>query len=373
MRKAVVNGGTKANRKKGISVDKEDAIFVINEIILYYIHTHIHLIMKLITISSALVLVFTIFSCTPERITVGENFQEQTTLGAFPKLVSVETDFFDFRDLENATYAHSVDFIDGAKGRDVSEYRIYLSYEPLGQEGTMLELFRTVTSQEFITRPETEQIGFDLVIPFPEVAAFLGVDDLSDFSLEDEFNFRTEIVKFDDVVFSSINSTPVITNAFEGIWNFEVTPSCPLQEDMFVGEYQVTYGYTYSRPDIFGDGLRAFGPIFDRTVLLSLTDDPLVRRFDYGVYLSMNSISLINDIFLKFSCEGLIHTPIDSNVGCGDGNLGAIQNGVATYDPDNDSTFTIELIDLPPQFDGGCFGAGFGTELRYSLVFTKTN
>gem|GEM_PF-2104585 len=319
---------------------------------------------------STFVIALIVIGCTPERFTISEEFQEQTTLGAFPKLVDVETDFFDFSDPENAAYAHSVDFIDGAEGRDVSEYRIYLSYEPLGQPDTVQELFRTVTSREFITRSETGQLGFDLVIPFSEVADFLGLDALSDFTVEDKFNFRTEIVKFDNRVFSSLNSTPAITNAFEGLWNFEVSPSCPVGEDMFVGEYQVTYGYTYSRPDIFGDELRAFGLNIDRAVFLSPTDDPLRRRFNYGPYITSYSF-FTNDVFLNFACENLTQSPVSVGAGCGDGSIGAIQNGVATYDPNDDSTFTIELIDLPPEFDGGCFGNGFGNQLRYSLVFTK--
>jgi hypothetical protein len=53
------------------------------------------------------------------------------------------------------------------------------------------------------------------------------------------------VPKTDDRVFSSLNSTPVITNAFEGLWDFRVKGICPLREDTFVGEYRITYGYVY--------------------------------------------------------------------------------------------------------------------------------
>jgi hypothetical protein len=169
-------------------------------------------------------------------------------------------------------------------------------------------------------------------------------------------------------VFSSLNSTPVITNAFEGLWDFRVKGICPLREDTFVGEYRITYGYVYPPAELPGGP--AFGDL-DRSVFLSPANDPRIERtLNYGPYLPGFSF-FTDDVLLLFSCGNLLQTPINTGAGCGDGTIGAIQNGVATYDPNDDSTFTIEMIDLPPEFDGGCFGQGFGSRLRYSIVFTK--
>jgi hypothetical protein len=322
--------------------------------------------MRLLTNTLALLLTFTFFGCIEERSSFGENFQEFSTVGAFPKLVALESNFFDFSDLENATYAHSVDFVDGREGKEVEKYRIYISYQQPDQDTMSFELFRTVGSHEFVTRSGTDQLGFDLIIPFPEVATFLGISDLSDFSSEDEFNFQTEIVRADERVFSSLNSTPAITNSFGGLWNFKVKGGCPLQEDMFVGDYQIRYGYVYEPDERIGIEGRAFGNTLDRTVSLSPTHDPLKRVLNYGTYLEF----FTDDVSLHFSCGNLFQLDIRTGVSCGEGVIGAIQNGIATYDPNDDSTFTIELIDWPPELDGGCSNAS-GLDLRYSIVFTK--
>lgn len=318
--------------------------------------------MRLLTNSLAFLLAFTFFGCMEKSTFFGDTFQEFSSYGAFPRLVEVESNFFDFADLENATYAHSVDFVDGQEGKGVSEYRIYLSYERPDLDTTSFALFRTVESREFITRPETGQLGFDLIIPFSEVATFLGIDDLSDFSLQDGFNFRTEIISSNERVFSSLNSTPAITNAFGGLWDFRVNGVCPLADGMFTGEYQIKYGYAY---DPNGGFERAFGSRLDRTVFLSASA-PQMRVVNYGLY----SGFFTNNVSMRFTCGSLIQSDIRSTAGCGEGVFGAIQNGTATYDTNDDSTFTIELIDWPEELDGGCSNAS-GLDLRYSIVFTK--
>jgi hypothetical protein len=57
------------------------------------IHPQHHYTTRLLTNSLALLLAFTFFGCIEDNITVGEIFQEQTSLGAYPKLISVETEF----------------------------------------------------------------------------------------------------------------------------------------------------------------------------------------------------------------------------------------------------------------------------------------
>lgn len=319
--------------------------------------------MKLLTNSLALLMAFALFSCNEEKNFYGENFNDHSSIGAFPKLLTIASNSFDFTDLENAVYSHSVDFIDGKEGKEVVEYRIYLSYEQPDQDTTSLELFRTIRSQEFSSRPGTNQLGFDLIIPFSEVATFLGINDLSDFSAGDGFYFHTELVRADERVFSSLNSSPAITHAFEGFWDFRVKNSCPLPSDLFVGEYQIEYGYVYDPVNGFG---RAFGDSLDRTVLLNPTSDPLERVFNFGFY----SGTLTQDVSLYFSCGNLAQTQTRTFIGCGEGVIGAIQNGIATYDLFDDSKFTIEMIDWPPELDGGCSNAD-GLDLRYSIVFRK--
>jgi hypothetical protein len=328
--------------------------------------------MKLLSISLTLLLAFTLTSCfqTDNDRVVDFLPTPNTPFGAFPKLIAVESDAFDFNDLENSSYSHSVDFIDGAGGLQVSEYRIFVSYQQLDSIESLPVLLRNVQSRSFFLRPETNQIGLDLTISFAEVADALGIDDFSAFSTEDRFNFSTELVKSDGRLFSSLNSRPAITNSLGGIWDFRVKAECQSAEDMFVGEYQISYGYLYDLVPALGGG-RPFGNTLDRAVFLSLTDDPSVRRFNYGPYLTPWSF-LSQDVSLRFSCGNLQQSDLrTTSNGCGSEPFGAIQNGVATYDPNDDSTFTIEMIDLPPELDGDCFFPTFGSSLKYSIVFSK--
>jgi hypothetical protein len=326
--------------------------------------------MKLLIYPLAMLLAFSFTSCNSTDFS-DPPLDNTFGVGAFPKLVNLETDFFDFNDLENSAYVHSVDFVDGWNGQDVSEYRVYLSYEQAGQQETELTLFRTIESSEFILRAETNQVGIDLMIPFAEVAAFLEIDNLQAFSTEDRFNFRTELVKNDGRTFSSINSTPAITNAFGGIWDFGVKAVCPLADDQFVGDYRVSYGYVYDYRFTLFDVLDfpILGNPLDRVVTL----EPAIaqgRTLNYGLVFGGADFSS-EDVRLSFLCGTLIHSDLIVLAGCGAEYMGTVQLGGAVYDQDDDSTFTVEMIDWPTRLDGDCGRPLESDSLTYSIVFTK--
>jgi hypothetical protein len=177
--------------------------------------------MRLFAHSVVFLLMLSCISCQKEFLT--DPPPDYTIeVGAFPKLINIESGEFDLSDLVNSEYIHSVDFIDGNGGLNVHEYLIYISTEQPGQQETVWELFRTVESREFMQGVESNQVGHNLVIPFSEVAAFLEVEDLSVFSSGDSFSFRTELTKQAGRVFSSSNSTPSINNNVGAIWDFQV-------------------------------------------------------------------------------------------------------------------------------------------------------
>ena len=69
----------------------------------------------------------------------------------------------------------------------------------------------------------------DWIIPMAERAVDYPGYDGSDFSC-----YQLEITSGGGV-FSSANSTPAVTNAFGGIWDFNVNATCPLGDDFFTG------------------------------------------------------------------------------------------------------------------------------------------
>ncbi|MEM6770883.1 MAG: hypothetical protein AAF597_09890, partial [Bacteroidota bacterium] len=292
-------------------------------------------------------------------------------LGAFPRLQEIRSGAYDLNDLNNSTYVHEVDFVDGAAGVEVAEYRILVGFDDNnpenGDESREVVTFRTFGPEDFAVFAETGNLGMTLNLGFTEVAGALNVT-AEDVLTGDRFRFRTEILKEDGRVFSSTNSTPAVTNAFGGIWNWDVLASCPLPDDMFVGSYSIDYGYVYDECIIFDEPVTPFGVPLDRTVTFVAPPGQATRRtFNYGPYMVPGYNFSTRDIQLDFACTVLTHSNIDSGAGCGAGSIQATQTGAAPFDLADDTTFEVEFIDFAAGFDGGC---GL-TPKAFSIVFTK--
>ncbi len=298
--------------------------------------------------------------------------QDNLLFGAFPRLIELRTGEFDLDDLQGSSYEMEVDFVDNAEGADVAQYNVYIAFDDNSTSGgrqdysTESTLFRSYEPSDFRAGPNGN-LGIDVVIPFTEAANFAGVPLDSIFS-GDRFQVTTEVVKTDGRVFGSGNSTPAITSAFNGIFDFNIVATCPLPDDMFTGEYTITYGYVYDEIDPFGNTpIQALGnPPFSRTVTLGLVEGSTTRRtFNPGAYLQPYYSFNPGNVTLEFACDVVTSGAIDSGAGCGSGTIAAEQNGTASFDLTDDSTFTIEYNDWAS--DGGCQVAPLG----FSLVFTK--
>ena len=291
------------------------------------------------------------------------------SLGAFPRLQSLDFAEFDLANLNSSVYQHTVDFVDGNSSNDVATYRILVAFDDNnpdnGDNTTDFAVYREVDVQAQSTDPETGNKSYTLTIPFADVAAFVGAE-ATDIISGDRFQFRTEVVKNDGRVFNSVNSTPAVTNAFGALWNFNVNATCPLADDAFTGDYAIEYGYVYDQFPLFGAPVQPFGPTIDRTVTLSTVAGSTTRRsFNYGTYLVPGYGFGTSDITIEFACDIVTTTNIDSGAGCGGGSIQASQIGAAPFDLSDDSTWTIEYSDFSP--DGGCGVA----PVDFSVVFTK--
>lgn len=288
-------------------------------------------------------------------------------IGAFPRLQEVRSGDFDLNDLTGSTYEHFVDFVDGNGGEDVETYRILVAFRSVsGDQGETI-VFREIPATEFENFDGTGNKAFTLTIPFTEVAGSLNINP-EDVVSGDRFRFRTELVNRDGQVFNSANSRPAVTNAFGGIWNWDVTASCPLDDNSFVGTYSIEYGYVYDEFELFEQPVTPFGVPLARTVELAFSPGQRTRRtFNYGSYLVPGFNFSTDDISLDFACTVLTHSNINSGEGCGPSPIQAVQNGQGEFDLTDDTSFTVELIDFAPGFDGGCGPA----PREYSVVFTK--
>lgn len=227
-------------------------------------------------------------------------------------------------------------------------------------------MFKSFTPSDFAALGSKGNLGLTVSIPFSEVAAFVGAGNVGDVISGDRFQFRTEIITTGGTNFNSVNSTPAVTNAFGGIWNFNVNATCPLDNAAFAGDYAIEYGSVYPAFPLFGADVQPFGPTIGRTVTLGLVAGSTTRRsFNYGTYLLPGYGFGTTDVTLEFACDIVTSTNIDSGAGCGGGSIQASQDGAASFDLSDDSTWTIEYNDFDPN--GGCGPS----PLPFSVVFTK--
>lgn len=296
---------------------------------------------------------------------------DELEIGAFPRLQELRTAEFDLANLGSSVYEHYVDFVDGAEGSTVAQYNVLVSFDDNNPDnGTIgdgeFQLYRSFGPSDFTVDPETGNQAFTLTIPFSDVASFVGAGNDGDVISGDRFRFRTQIITEDGTEFSSDNSTPAVTNAFQGIWNFNVNATCPLDAAAFSGDYAIEYGSVYDEFPLFGAPVTPFGTPLGRTVTLSTVAGSSTRRtFNYGTYLVPGYNFGSADVTLEFACDIVTSSNIDSGAGCGDGSIQASQDGTASFNLDDDSTWTINYLDFTPN--GGCGTAS----MPFSVVFTK--
>ena len=296
--------------------------------------------------------------------------QDNLLFGAFPFLVDVRSGVYDLANLGSSSYEMDVYFVDNAQGADVAQYNVFVAFDDNnlanGDDGTERTLFKSFGPSDFAPLGDKGNLGLTLTIPFNEIAAFVGVAGDAVIS-GDRFQFTTEVVKEDGRVFSSANSTPAVTNAFGGIFDFNVLATCPLMDDVFVGDYAIEYGYVYDVFPLFGAAVQPFGPTIGRTVTLGLGNSSIRRDFNYGAYLVPGYNFGSADVTLEFACDVVTSTAVDSGAGCGGGSIAAVQVNSASFDLNDDSTWTIEYEGFGPN-DGGC---GVADVKPWSVVFTK--
>jgi hypothetical protein len=298
--------------------------------------------------------------------------QDNLLFGAFPFLEELRSGEFDLANLSGSAYEMDVYFVDNAGGADVAQYNIYVAFDdnnPMPADlSTERALFKSFGPSDFAALGAKGNLGMTVSIPFTEVAQFVGAGNAGDVISGDRFQFSTEVVKEDGRVFASTNSTPAVTNAFGGIFDFNVNATCPLANDAFVGDYAVEYGYVYDVFPLFGADVQPFGPTIGRMVTLGLVSGSTTRRsFNYGSYLEPGYGFSTGDATLDFACDVIMASNFGTTAGCGGGGIGARQVNTASFDLSDDSGWTIEYADFGVN-DGGC---GVPEDKLYSVVFTK--
>jgi hypothetical protein len=293
--------------------------------------------------------------------------EDKYLYGAFPRLISLGTTVFDIENKDDSSVTLEVDFVDNTGGENVAEYNVYVGFNDNNPEnGDMSadpELFLVQTPTNFTEGPNGN-LSTQFTLSFEEAAQVTGID-IDSVQSGDVFNVVTEVVTDDGRLFTDANSTAAITNAFNGIFEFQIDATCPLPDDQFSGMYKVEYGEVYDTISFLGETVQAIGPLNDRMVELEVVSSTR-RSFNVGsTYLAPGFSFAPGDIELFFACDEITAEDIDSGESCGAGTIRARQDSTDAFDISDDSSFTLRYTDF---FDDGDCGQ---TPLPFTLVFTK--
>ncbi len=312
----------------------------------------------------ALTALLLVVGCTDEDLSPIATF-DKSTKGAYPRLLNITAGEFDLQNLSQ-TIDYTVEFVTLDQGADVAEYRVEVGFVDSnpgnGDMTAEAKTILTATQADFTDNDNGfKQISVSLD-PL-DLASELGVNP-DDFLSGDYYDLSTVITLDDETSYSAANTTPSVTSggAFSSYFGGRLNLTCPLPDDVFAGTYQVAY----AEPPTGG-----FGPLFGPDpveVELTLVDGSSTQRVAADLpYLPAFGPFLV-DMPINFLCDvvQVAGNQVDTGVGCGSGGILWTTTNT-TFDINDDSEFTVDMVEFPEGGDGGCGEP----PAPVTLVFTK--
>ena len=187
---------------------------------------------------------FAIISCS------GDDEDIVTTIvgkGGFARLVSLDSDEFDLKELETSAFIYEVEFVTIDKGANVDVYEIYVGFN-----GGDSLLIRSFSQSDFATNSngyKSVQVNINLF----DIADILDFD-VNNLITGDYFKFDGFVVLTDGSRYGNdnIKNNTNIT-ARDGFMRTIITMKCPLGETNYVGTYEVTYVNPVNAPNCLAD------------------------------------------------------------------------------------------------------------------------
>lgn len=268
---------------------------------------------------------------------------DQATKGAYVKLLNESPPVLDLANLGAAQYSYEVEFVDFEQGDLVSVYEILVSYADNnpsnGDESQGNTLLRTISSSEF----GSSDRGFksaSVSVTLNELLTLFGISP-DNLLPNDQFVFDTNIVLEDGSQYGAENSSAAVNgSAFGGHFDYALTATCPLSDDLFVGDYELTYVEGPGNP--WATGVRV------GTVTLALSGNPTRRNIDVIVIDAFGGFGMTAQ--LEFVCDVVQWNDATPGVGCGNDILYNFA-GTMPQDITNDSEIIVSYFE-----DGGDCG-----------------
>jgi hypothetical protein len=280
---------------------------------------------------------------------------DNAEIGAFPRTLNLVSGEYDLMNLSSSTYVHDLDFRSENGGENVAEYRLFIMFEdnnPGNGDDTSDEvLFRTFTQSDFGTNDEGNK-SVTLSFPFTESAAATSVA-LDNVEPNDRFRFRAELELDDGRVFTGTNTESTIFGpAFRAFFDFNVNATCPLPDDLFVGDYEISFLEGPGNP--WSTGLRA------EVVTLGLVPgSTTLRQFSGNVIDAFGGFPIT--VQMDFVCSTVQWLTAGPGIGCGAPNIEYQAGAAQPQDITDDGVIILEYNE-----EGG--GCGYSNTDRVMLT-----
>ena len=288
----------------------------------------------------------TLFSCGSDPDLAPIITIDNAEIGAFPRTLNLVSGEYDLMNLSTSTYVHDLDFRSEDGGSNVAEYRLFLTFEDNnpgnGDDSSEEVLFRTFTQADFVDSPEGDSnTAITLSFPFTESAAATGVP-IDNVEPNDRFSFRAELELDDGRVFTGNNTESTIFGpAFRAFFDFNVNATCPISDDLFVGEYSIEFLQGPGNP--WATGLRV-----ENVTLALVPGSTTLRQFGGNVIDAFGGFPVT--VQMDFVCNTVQWLPTGPGVGCGPPNIEYQSGAPQPQDITDDSVIILEY----QEEGGGC-------------------
>ena len=292
------------------------------------------------------------YGCTEEDFSPIITF-DKAGKGAYPRLVSLSAGEFDLNDFSQSI-DYTVEFVSIDQGTNVAEYRVDLTFVDVNLDNGDMSVgpitFLTASQGDFTTNEDGFK-QFSVSLDVAAIGSSLGIN-TDNIKANDYITFESFITLDDGSVFSADNYPPTVNNSggFSALFSRRFNLTCPLTDDRFVGDYQMSYVEGSEPAGGFGPAFGAEPPV----VTLSLVSGSTTQRSFGAIYLP--DLGIGNgpaDITINLLCD-IVLAESDMGLGLGCGGTIAMGPGEDTtpFDFNDDSELIINLVEATNN--GGC-------------------
>lgn len=266
--------------------------------------------MKILNGPLSVFLLLLTFSCTNDELNPIITF-DSALKGAYVRLIQETPRELDLQSPSSTQYDYTVEFVDFERGALVDQYDIYASFVDKnpdnGDQSASSILVKSYFSGDFI-RSERGYLGMSVALTLEELSTSLNVA-IVDIMALDQFKIKSRITTKDGKIFSASNSSATINgSAFQGHFRFTLKATCPLPDDLFVGEYKLDYTMDCGH----------FGCSIEESFvsIIPVEGESTQRQFD------VRFLEIFGgwDVRIKIDiiCDYVVLLTTDTGIGCGD-------------------------------------------------------